>query len=227
MNILILLFFINGIILRKYEKGKEHLFLFLHALLLLILSYYQDIFLIQIMRIIFCVSFTIFLVLHTIFPYLQSRKIYKILVILGCGLLDGQHLSYLLKDRCDLGFILYQNKVLVSGGKGKDEIISEASAMKEYLLLKGIPQEDILCEEQSKSTFENLVYTKEMIGNDFMIVTSDFHRLRVYLLAKHLKLNCTIYTCKSIYYYKGYALLREYYAIFALFVHYVMKNKKI
>ena len=89
------------------------------------------------------------------FPLFNRHKEKEYLVVLGCGLLDKNRLSPLLMNRLNVAYDLYANKrckIVVSGGKGKDEDISEASAMKAYLIYKGVQEKDILCEEKSKST---------------------------------------------------------------------------
>jgi Uncharacterized conserved protein len=51
----------------------------------------------------------------------------------------------------------------MSGGKGSDEKLSEAQAMKNYALEQGIPEEDILLEDTSVNTMENLANSKKII----------------------------------------------------------------
>ena len=82
-----------------------------------------------------------------------------VIVILGAGL-RGDKLSDTLKERLDKGYkYSLENPeaiVVVSGEKGNDEHVSEAYAMKQYLMQKGISEKKILMEDQSTSTFENL-----------------------------------------------------------------------
>lgn len=76
---------------------------------------------------------------------------------------------------------------IVSGGKGADEGISEALAMQEGLIAKGIEAERILLEDQSTSTKENLEFSKQYLDveqNQVLVVTSDFHVLRAVGIAK-------------------------------------------
>ena len=42
-----------------------------------------------------------------------------------------------------------------SGGQGDDEVMAEAAAVRNYLLEQGIPEEQILAEDQSVNTYEN------------------------------------------------------------------------
>lgn len=52
---------------------------------------------------------------------------------------------------------------ILSGGKGKDEPSSEASVMYEYLRSKGVPEAQLVMEERSESTVENIAYSKVLI----------------------------------------------------------------
>lgn len=81
---------------------------------------------------------------------------------------------------------------IVSGGKGEDEGISEAEAMKNGLVERGIEENRIRMEDQSTSTKENLEYSKDIIQDqggdtdqsDILVVTTDFHVLRAVGIAK-------------------------------------------
>lgn len=221
MILLILILLVNVYILKKYEKGNEHFYSFLFALILTLIYYYDPfLYYTNDIRFFLEITLSIFLFFQINFPLFNKHKEKEYLVVLGCGLLDKKRLSPLLMNRLNVAYDLYVDKpckIVVSGGKGKDEEISEASAMKEYLVSKGINEEDILCEEKSKSTKENLKYSKEMIGNSFTIITSDYHALRVFILSKLLRVNANITTSKTIYYYKFYAVIREYIATLYLF----------
>ena len=95
-------------------------------------------------------------------------------IILGSQIRKDGSLTPLLKARVDkaIDFAKKQkentNKKIVfvtSGGKGEDEIISEAEAMQKYLIEKGISKENILIEDKSTNTYQNLQYSKEIIDN--------------------------------------------------------------
>ena len=78
---------------------------------------------------------------------------------------------------------------VLSGGKGPDEPVSEAEAMKDYMVYNGIKREQIILEDRSSSTVENIAYSRVAIENDMAlhgktapvkigVVTSDFHVFR-------------------------------------------------
>jgi len=115
------------------------------------------------------------------------------LIILGAGI-KGETVSLTLKERLDKG-IDYLNRypdarVIVSGGKGFGELITEAEAMKRYLVEKGIDPERIILEDKATSTMENFKFSREVLlgleSDDItriMIITSEFHMLRAKMLA--------------------------------------------
>ncbi|MBE6861050.1 MAG: YdcF family protein [Ruminococcus sp.] len=117
---------------------------------------------------------------------------YTTLVVLGCKVKNGEP-SLMLQRRLDTAYTYLNDnpdaKVIVSGGKGTDEIISEAECMTNYLLSKGISSDRIYMESASTSTNENLAFSKKLIDENHLspkitIVTDGFHQLRAELIAK-------------------------------------------
>ncbi len=86
-------------------------------------------------------------------------------------------------------------KILVCGGKGTDETVSEAEAMAAYLKAQGVPDEDILLEKDSRNTRENLRFAKRIMeANGYqtcVLVTSDYHMMRARMLAGQEGLSAT------------------------------------
>ncbi|MGL4762426.1 MAG: YdcF family protein [Sarcina sp.] len=137
----------------------------------------------------------------TMFIMAVNKDIDKtnVVMVLGAGL-DGDKVSPTLKTRLD-GAIEYVNKtdgydfIIVSGGQGHDELISEAEAMRRYLVDGGIPNEQIVLEDKSTSTFENFKFSKNIIESktgeyiedlDIKVFTNGFHCMRSYFLGKRL-----------------------------------------
>ena len=78
-------------------------------------------------------------------------------------------------------------KVIVSGGKGQNESISEAQGMAEYLMQAGIAEERILKEEASANTTQNLRFSGEFLDkkeDSVVVITNNFHVFRALQLAK-------------------------------------------
>lgn len=131
------------------------------------------------------------------------------MVILGAGL-RGETMTMTLRNRMEDSYNYLENNinceyVVVSGGMGPGESISEAEAMERYLLSKGIDKKRIIKEEKSTSTYENLLFSKALIEEhsrknidevDVKLSTSNFHSLRTLLLAKDIGYkNITSYGC--------------------------------
>jgi uncharacterized SAM-binding protein YcdF (DUF218 family) len=80
----------------------------------------------------------------------------------------------------------YADKVLLSGGivpwLGPDVGATEAQGMAELMMMLNVPAEDLLLEEQSQNTYENAVYTREILEeagiNKILLVTSAAHMPR-------------------------------------------------
>ena len=118
----------------------------------------------------------------------------SIMVILGCQVrADGP--SVLLQDRLDTALDYLEDHpdmtVIASGGQGPDEHISEAEAMADYLVEHGFPEGQILLEDESHNTSQNLMYTRELLeesGLDWqgnlLVVSNGFHLARVRMLAQ-------------------------------------------
>lgn len=111
-------------------------------------------------------------------------------IVLGAQMKESGP-SNILKSRLDRAIeYLDKNpgtKVIVSGGKGSDEPVSEAEGMKTYLVQKGIEPERIMMEDLSVNTKQNLKFSSEYINIEeetVGIVTSNFHIYRSVKLAK-------------------------------------------
>lgn len=80
-----------------------------------------------------------------------------------------------------------ETMVIVSGGQGANEPISEAAGMKQYLLDAGIAEERILTEEESVNTKENLENSGRLIdleNSRVVLVTNNFHMYRAVKIAE-------------------------------------------
>lgn len=128
----------------------------------------------------------------------ESGRETDYVILLGAGL-QGDRISATFQnrlDRCAEYLVKYPDaKVVVSGGQGIGETITEAEAMKAYLVSAGIPEDRILKEERATSTYENLAYSKAILdgiggAQDYtaLIVTNDFHLYRAKILSSRLGL---------------------------------------
>lgn len=111
-------------------------------------------------------------------------------VVLGAGVKKDKP-SLILKYRIERAaqYLLDnpESIAIVSGGKGRDEEISEALAMQRGLIEAGIESDRIIMEEESVSTEQNMEFSKNLMSDSkasVVIVTSDFHIYRALKLAK-------------------------------------------
>ena len=119
------------------------------------------------------------------------------IIVLGCQI-RGDHITRSLKNRLDVA-VSYaidnpDTTIIVSGGRGKGENTTEAFAMYNYMVSKGIDGSRIIQEDKSTDTSENMKYSVQYIENtDSLvgIVTNNFHIARSRLLARHAGLNNT------------------------------------
>lgn len=97
-------------------------------------------------------------------------------------------LAYRLDRARELYDAGYAPSIIVSGGQGGDEPISEAQSMRDYLIGAGVPDAAIIMEDRSTNTWENMVFSNEIMDargfNDALVVTSDYHLWRSLKLAE-------------------------------------------
>lgn len=178
----------------------------------------------------FLVSYAIFIsILYTSSSFVNLVNLFPgkldYIVVLGAGLI-GDQVTPLLASRIDKGIAIYQkqpgSKLIMSGGQGPDELLSEGQAMANYALEKGVPAEDILIENQSTNTEENLKFSYALMksGSRFALVTNYYHVFRAMLLARKLKIKCIGYGAKTKFYFSLNAFIRE-------FVGYVVMSRKV
>jgi len=182
-----------------------------------------------ILYVLFSVCIISFVVIESVIIYYGHRKVEEspeIIIILGARLY-GSAPSPSLEERLDKGYdylMKHENAIaVVSGGKGKGEDISEAAAMKDYLIKKGIKAEIILAEDDSINTFQNIIYSKKMIEENLPdfdlenekigIVTNDYHVFRGVMMARRFGLQAEGIPAKTppTTLVKGY--LREYFGV--------------
>lgn len=160
-----------------------------------------------------------FFIYSFIYPNLKKPYPCDYIVVLGCGIRKDGSVTPLLKSRLDKALEWYHKtnygKFIVSGGQGSDEVVSEAYAMKQYLIQNGVKETEIIEENKSTTTKENLLFSKKLMkeNSTCVVSTSDFHVLRTAFLTKDLNLNAYCIGGKTAMYYVPPATLREYIAL--------------
>ncbi|MBM0783684.1 YdcF family protein [Staphylococcus epidermidis] len=144
-------------------------------------------------------SFIGYLSWSTTFENHQYYKHVKLIMVLGAGIFS-EEVTTLLAARLDKALSVYHSQrtkpiIIVSGGQGPDEPISEALAMKRYLIAHNVPENHIFMENQSTNTRTNFLYSKSIIhsmmptSSHMLCVTSQFHVLRALKFAKKAHLS--------------------------------------
>ena len=116
-------------------------------------------------------------------------------VVLGAAVW-GAEVSPVFRERINHGIDLYREgrvrKLIFTGGQGNPGEPTESSAARRYALRRGVPAEDILIEEKSHTTYENILYAKELAeaqGVRRVLVVSDpLHMKRAVTMARDMGL---------------------------------------
>ncbi|WP_030375151.1 YdcF family protein [Streptomyces rimosus] len=158
---------------------------------------------------------------------LRVRRNADFVVVLGSGLIGGTRVPPLLANRLERARAVYERQarrgnpplLLTSGGQGPDEQLPESRAMAAYLTERGFPADRILCEEQSRTTEENLAYSKEIMDRTVpdhrcVIVTNNYHVLRAAILARRAGINGQVVGAPTAAYFWPSATIREFAAVF-------------
>lgn len=126
-------------------------------------------------------------------------------IILGAMVYSNGSPSPILRDRLDYGYELYINgnvkKILVSGDHGTMGY-DEVNAMRDYLLERGVPREDIFMDHAGFNTYDSMYRAREIFGIDTLIIsTQEFHISRAVYIARSLGLDAYGYPSedKDIY----------------------------
>ena len=143
-----------------------------------------------------------------------------VMIVLGAGLNSDTGeplptLAYRLDRAVELYNAEYAPAIIVTGGMGVDEPVSEAEAMRDYLVAAGVPESAILLEDQARDTAENMALSREIMEQngfaDAIIVTSDYHMWRALRLARDAGVQATGATSPNsdTIFFKAMNLARE------------------
>ncbi len=148
------------------------------------------------------------------------------IIILGCRIRKDGSLTPLLKGRVDAAIKFEKEqfektgrhaKFVPSGGQGSDEVISESEAMKNYLVQNGIPASQILPDDASTNTWQNIKFSRDVIWQDSgdkkskaAFSTTNYHVFRGYVLSREHGLDAEGISAKTKWYFYPNAFLREF-----------------
>ena len=111
--------------------------------------------------------------------------------------------------------------IIASGGQGADEEVSEAEAMRTYLVEeRGVPADAVIEEDRSTTTMENLRNSKAIMdarsgagAYRAAVVTSDYHVFRTAEYAHKIGLAADGVGSRTARYFWPTAFIREYVAV--------------
>ena len=147
-------------------------------------------------------------------------------VILGCKV-RGDHPSLMLKKRLDAALPYLKEHpdlpVIVCGGQGPDESMTEAACMAEYLEKQGIEADRIYQDGTSTSTYENLSNARHILeehewGYDIILVTDGYHQFRAGNIAKGLRLSTDKISAPTSWYLVPVYWVREWLGICHMYI---------
>ena len=183
-------------------------------------------------------NLVIFYVAFWFYNYLTMLVIYQFnfprlrqdyIIVLGAGLLNGDQVSPLLGQRIMRGLDFYKKQqakkkhpavMIFSGGQGGDETVPEGQAMLDYAIEHGLPPENGWAETRSKTTLQNMQYSKVLIDQGpvkhpkTIFVTNNYHTFRAGMFAKQAGLKADGIGARTAHFFLPDAIIREYIAIF-------------
>jgi len=171
--------------------------------------------------------FCSYLAYAVVYGRLAARPGVGFIIVLGSGLIRGK-VPPLLAARLDRAVAVWREErsagrspvLVVSGGQGPDEPVPESHAMADHLLAQAIPPDQILREDRSRTTDENIRFSKALIVERdptarCVVVTNNFHAFRAALAARRAGLDGQVLGAPTARYYWPSATIREFVAILA------------
>lgn len=214
-------------------------FVVLELILFLLQHYYGDVRVVKMMLVFIHSTISYIILLFSLYTFtaiyykwMPTFKKIDYILILGSGLIKDQ-VTPLLAGRIDAGMQFFKKQkvkptIIVCGGKGADENISEAEAMKKYIVENYESDLPIYLENQSTTTEENIQFAEKVVQEqdqrdlkkaNVAIATSTYHLLRAGKLAQQLGIRAFGIGGKTKLYYIPTAFIRE-------FIGYIVLKKR-
>ncbi len=154
----------------------------------------------------------------------EPSKDKDFIIVLGSGLMADGTPTPLLAGRIERALKFYHDQLfetrkapvfITSGGQGSDEVNSESEAMRRYLIAKGIPADQIIQENRSTDTYENMLFSKQIIDQirpDAKVIysTTNYHVFRSGLWARRVKMRAQGIGSATRWYFWPNAMVREF-----------------
>ncbi|MBR2589404.1 MAG: YdcF family protein [Clostridia bacterium] len=125
------------------------------------------------------------------YAHTDNQQKSDVAIVLGAGTINNEA-SPVFKERVNHAVNLYKegtvSKIIITGGLGEGSVLADSQVAKQYALSLGVSDKDVLTEEESTITQENLVNAAEIMReNGFksaVIVSDPLHMARAMLMAK-------------------------------------------
>jgi len=157
-----------------------------------------------------------------------------VVLVLGGGVRHGEVQSAL-RARLDRAIEYHHRNptaiIIVTGGTGHREPISEAEAMARYLIDHGIPADRILLEDAAYSTYSNMAFSRTLFDAYVLptettvthrptvaIITNDFHMFRSIRFAEGVGFYARAYPSRTPWYVTPFLYTREVAAVIKMWI---------
>lgn len=170
---------------------------------------------------------------YSIISYSQvdDKRRCDVAMVLGAATWDNEP-SPVFRERINHGIWLYQNgyvnTLIFTGGKGEGKRFSESGIAKIYAIEQGVKEEDILIEEASSITQENIANGASLMQehrlHGAIIVSDPLHMKRAMLMARDVGIDAypsptpttryrfikskLFFLGREVFYYIGYRVYR-------------------
>ncbi|WP_346939195.1 YdcF family protein [uncultured Clostridium sp.] len=165
----------------------------------------------KILTILISIGLIIFFVLEGLIIYtgtIEDDRITDYVLVLGAGINKEQiskSLRFRLNKAIEFNKVHGNIPIIVSGGMGKGEDITEALAMKRYLVSNGVDENNIIMEGKSTNTYENFKFSKAIMENkskekdniSVTLITNRFHMFRAKYIGVNTGLKIYCYSAKN------------------------------
>ena len=119
-------------------------------------------------------------------------------VVLGAAVWS-KDVSPVFRERINHAIELYRGgkvrKIIFTGGQGNSNEPTEAVAARSHAMANGVPAKDILIEQKSHTTYENIVYAKQIVDANnlkkVLLVSDPMHMKRAMTMAKDIGLDAS------------------------------------
>ena len=128
--------------------------------------------------------------------HLPPAGAYDVIIVLGAQVKADGTPSEALRRRLPGALESYQGQLIIAcGAQGANEPCAEGDLMRDWLLERGVPPEDVIAETASFNTRENLAYARAIMQerglSQALVVTSDYHVARALALCRQAGIEAT------------------------------------